>query len=186
MEKKAWRDLRLLGQPPLLGTVAGYASVTGTASPSTWDQIITIVSDTPDNQGQLTVAAPVAAPDLHVAIKITPSSDNVTSSALIGYQVRAVPSPRRNELIQVPVLMFDWETDKSGTKYGAVGNAWNRYSDLKDMEILGNPILFKDYTTGESVSAYIEQVAYVRNTPPSNGSGRSGSGGVVTVLLRTV
>ena len=186
MEKKAWRDLRLLGQPPLLGTVAAYASVTGTGSPSSWDQIITIVSDTPDSQGKLTVAAPVAAPDLHVAIKITPSSDNVTSSALIGYQVRAVPSPRRNELIQVPVLMFDWETDKSGTKYGAVGNAWNRYSDLKDMETVGNPILFKDHTTGESVSAYIEQVAYTRNTPPSNGLNRSGSGGVCTVLLRTV
>ena len=186
MEKKAWRDLRLLGQSPLLGEIAGYASVTNTGDPSTWDLIITATSDNPDSQGSLAGAAPVAAPDLHVAIKITPSGDNATSSALIGYQVRAVPSPRRNELIQVPVLMFDWETSKTGVKYGQVGGAWLRYQDLKNMEILGNPVLYKDYTTGESVSAYIEQVAYTRNTPPSNGLNRSGNGGVCTILMRTV
>jgi hypothetical protein len=54
------------------------------------------------------------------------------------------------------------------------------------MELIGNPIQFKDNTTGEIFSAYIEQVAYARNTPPSNGLNRSGSGGVCTVLLRTV
>ena len=82
--------------------------------------------------------------------------------------------------------MFDWETSKTGVKYGQVGGAWLRYQDLKNMEILGNPVLYKDYTTGESVSAYIEQVSYTRNTPPSNGLNRSGNGGVCTILMRTV
>ncbi len=105
---------------------------------------------------------------------------------MIGYQVRALPSPRRNELIQIPVMMFDWETDKTGVKFGQPGGAWLRYQSLKDMEITGATILYKDHTTGESVEVYVEETAYIRNTPPSNGLNRSGNGGVATVLLRTV
>jgi len=186
MENKAWRDLRIIGVNGLLGDIAGYASVTNTGDPSTWDLIITATPDTPDSQGSLAVAAPAAAPDLHVAFHLQSNVECTCSGKMIGYQVRAVPSPRRNELIQVPVLMFDWETSKTGVKYGQVGGAWLRYQDLKNMEILGNPVLYKDYTTGESVSAYIEQVAYTRNTPPSNGVNRSGNGGVCTILMRTV
>ena len=105
---------------------------------------------------------------------------------MIGYQVRAVPSPRRNELIQIPVLMFDWETDRQGVKYGSQGNAWRKFQLLKEMEANGATVVFRDYTTGENVEVYVEEVTYVRNTPPSNGLTRTGSGGVATVLLRTV
>jgi len=186
VENKAWRDLRVIGQAPLKGTVSAYASITGSGSPSTWSEIITATSDTPDIQGKLSAAAPLPAPDLHVALELKPNDDNTISSVMIGYQVRAVPSPRRNELVSVPLMLFDFETDRSGVKYGQVNGAYFRLQGLKNMELIGNPVQFKDNTTGEFFSAYIEQVAYVRTTPPSSGLSRSGSGGVCTVLLRTV
>jgi len=186
MEKKAWRDLRIIGQIGMDGTIEGYASVSGLNAPSTWDKIITVDTSNPDLQGKLNTAAPNPAPDLHLAFRLTSNLACTCPTPMIGYQVRALPSPRRNELIQIPVMMFDWETDKTGVKFGQPGGAWLRYQSLKDMEITGATILYKDHTTGESVEVYVEETAYIRNTPPSNGLNRSGNGGVATVLLRTV
>ena len=166
-----------------------WFSVTGSGvyrQTSDWEPIITATNSNPDIQGKLSPAAPLPAPDLHVALELKPNAGKTASSVMIGYQLRAVPSPRRNELVSVPLMLFDWETDRSGVKYGQVNGAYFRFQGLKNMELIGNPIQFKDNTTGEIFSAYIEQVAYARNTPPSNGLNRSGSGGVCTVLLRTV
>ena len=186
MENKAWRDLRIIGENNLSGTIAAYASISGAGNPSDWEPIITATNSNPDIQGKLSPAAPLPAPDLHVALELKPNAGKTASSVMIGYQLRAVPSPRRNELVSVPLMLFDWETDRSGVKYGQVNGAYFRFQGLKNMELIGNPIQFKDNTTGEIFSAYIEQIAYARNTPPSNGLNRSGSGGVCTVLLRTV
>lgn len=186
MERKAWRDLRIIGVNGLLGSITGYASVTGSGKPSTWEEIVEANSVNTDVEGKLNPAAPVPAPDLHLAFHLESNLSCGCSARMIGYQVRAVPSPRRNELIQIPVLMFDWETDRQGVKYGSQGNAWRKFQLLKQMEANGATVVFRDYTTGENVEVYVEEVTYVRNTPPSNGLTRTGSGGVATVLLRTV
>ena len=186
MERKAWRDLRIIGVNGLLGSITGYASVTGSGKPSTWEEIVEANSVNTDVEGKLNPAAPVPAPDLHLAFNLESNLSCGCSARMIGYQVRAVPSPRRNELIQIPVLMFDWETDRQGVKYGSQGNAWRKFQLLKQMEANGATVVFRDYTTGENVEVYVEEVTYVRNTPPSNGLTRTGSGGVATVLLRTV
>lgn len=186
MERKAWRDLRVIGVNGLLGSIAAHASVTGSGAPSTWDKVIEATSSNTDVEGKLNYAAPNPAPDMHLAFNLKSNLACGCSARMIGYQLRAVPSPRRNELIQIPVLMFDWETDRQGVKYGAQGNAWTKFQLLKQMEAAGATVVFRDYTTGESVEVYVEEVTYVRNTPPSNGMTRTGSGGVATVLLRTV
>jgi len=105
---------------------------------------------------------------------------------MIGYQVRAVPSPRRTELLEIPVLMFDWETDRQGGKYGSYGNAYRRFKALKRLENSGATVSFIDFTTGEKLEAYVEEVAYNRTASPSIGTKRHGSGGVVRILLRSV
>jgi hypothetical protein len=186
MERKAWRDLRIIGINGLQGSISGYASVTGAGAPSTWDRIVEANGANTDVEGKLNPAAPAPAPDLHLAFHLESNPACSCSSRMIGYQVRAVPSPRRNELIQIPVLMFDWETDRQGVKYGAEGNAWKKFQLLKQMEANGATVVYRDYTTTENVEVYVEEVAYIRNTPPSNGLSRTGSGGVATVLLRTV
>lgn len=183
MEKKAWRDLRMIAPNTLTGTITGKASVTGTSSPSSWDTILTLQGGTPDSFGKMNTAAPSPASDLYVAFKLT--SDVNGAARLTGYQIRAVPAPRKTELIRLPVMMFDFETDRQGASYGAFGKAFERFSALKELEASGATVTFTDFTTGESKEVYVEEVTLQRMTAPSGGA-RKAAGGICTVLLRTV
>lgn len=185
MEKKAWRDLRMIAPNNLTGSVTGKASIFGTGSPSTWDTVLTVQAGNTDGYGKLNVAAPGTSSDLWVAFNLLSDADCGCSARLTGYQVRAVPSPRKTELLQVPLLMFDWEVDKQGVRYGSFGNSFAKFSALKNMENNGATIEFTDYTTGEVKEVYVEEVKYFRVNQPSLGK-REGSGGICYVTLRTV
>ena|GEM_PF-3161896 len=186
MEKKAWHDLRLVGISGLQGTVTAHANVNGTTSPSNWSSIVSIQTGQEDSTGKLNIAVPFPTTDLYVAFHLQSNPECSCSAKMIGYQVRALPSPRRNELLQIPVLMFDWETDRQGGKYGSYGNAYRKFKQLKNMEEVGATVTFRDFTTGERLEVYVEEVAYDRTASPSIGTKRHGSGGVVRVLLRSL
>ena len=186
MEKKAWRDLRLLGINGLQGTITAHANIFGTTKPSTWDPVISVTGGAEDAVGKLNVPCPDPSTDLYLAFHLQSNLSCGCSSRMIGYQVRAVPSPRRSELIEVPVLMFNFETDRMGGKYGSFGNAYRRFKALKSLEESGSTVQFIDYTTGEQLEVYVEEVAYNRTSPPSKAKNTTGSGGVVRILLRTV
>lgn len=186
LEKKAWRDLRLLAQPAITGNITGFASITGIGSPSTWNEIITANLDNPDAVGSLTSTSPQAASDLYLAFRLRSNSLCQCSAAMIGYQVRAVPSPRRNELIEVPLMLFDFEIDKTGARYGAQGNAWARFQALKHMEQDGRMVIWQDFTTGEVAEGYVEGVYMHRSGQPSRGKQGTSGGGVCRVVIRLV
>ena len=186
MERKAWRDLRLLGTPGLQGTVTAYANIFGNTAPSTWDAVISVSTGNEDAVGKMNVPAPNPATDIYLAFRLQSNPSCGCSAKMIGYQVRAVPSPRRSELLEIPVLMFNFETDRMGGKYGSFGNAYRRFKALKALEESGATVQFIDYTTGEQLEVYVEEVAYNRTSPPSKAKNTTGSGGVVRILLRTV
>ena len=185
VENKSWRDLRLIGIAGLQGTITAYASVTGTSAPSTWDAVVSVDSNITDANGKLNAAAPLPTPDLWVAFHLQSNPECSCSARMIGYQVRAVPSPRRNELLQIPVRMFDYEKDRQGSSYGRFNGAYDRFVALKQMENVGNTVVFRDYTTGEQLEVYVEQVTWKKTLAPSRGD-RKNSGGIVTLLLRSV
>lgn len=184
VESKAWRDLRLLGEPSMSGGVEALASTVDTVAPSAFTPVISVTGANPDKVGRLVTAAPSPATSLWVAFKLTPSNDRTVSCHFNGYQLRAIPAPRRTELLSVGVLNFDYEVDRMGARYGAKGNAWSRFQSLKQLESSTGAVTWIDYTTGEQAEAYIERVSFRRTTPPSRSL--AGSGGVVTVLLRLV
>ena len=186
MEKKAWRDLRLLGINGLQGSVTAYANIFGTTSPSNWDAVVSVTGGNEDAVGKLNVPCPSPSTDLYLAFHLQSNLACSCSAKMIGYQLRAVPSPRRTELLEIPVLMFDMETDRQGGKYGSFGNAYRRFKALKALEETGATVSFTDFTTGEKLEVYVEEVAYNRTASPSIGTKRHGSGGVVRILLRTV
>lgn len=183
VENKAWRTLRLLQKEGTSGSLAAYASVSSAPAPTAWTPIVSMPSGYFDVSGALNTVAPIALPSLYVAIKLS-TSDTSKSPALTGWQVKAVPSPKRAELIQVPVMCYDTETDRSGARFGKPGNSYERFRSLKDLEASAATVQWNDYTTGESAEAFIEQVAFIRMTPPSRGF--SGAGGVMTITLRLV
>jgi len=185
MENKSWRDLRVIGINNLQGTVTAHASVTGSGDPSTWDTVITVNNEVNDASGKLNASAPNPTPDLYLAFHLQTNPECSCSSRMIGYQVRAVPSPRRNELIQLPLRMFDYEKDRQGASYGRVNGAFDRFSALKQMEGNGGTVSFTDHTTGEQLEVYVEQVTWKKTLAPSRGD-RKNAGGIVTLLLRSV
>ena len=185
VENKSWRDLRLIGINGLLGTITAYASVTGSGAPSTWDAVVSVDSNITDANGKLNAAAPLPTPDLWIAFHLQSNPSCSCSSRMIGYQVRAVPSPRRNELLQIPVRMFDFEKDRQGASYGKTNGAFDRFTALKQMENVGNTVIFRDYTTGEQLEVYVEQVTWKKTMAPSRGD-RKNIGGILTMLLRSV
>jgi hypothetical protein len=87
-------------------------------------------------------------------------------------------------MVQVPLLMFDRETDRQGARYGTEGGAWLRWSALKSLESSASTVTWEDHTTGERAEAYVERVTLNRTSPPSKGF--TGAGGIAQVLLRLV
>lgn len=186
LEKKAWRDLRILAAPTVTGSISAYASITGLGSPSTWNEIVTATLDNPDQVGSLSSVSPFAATDFFLAFELKSNLECTCSASMIGYQIRAVPSPRRNELIEVPVMMYDWEIDRTGARYGAKGNSYARFRALKDLEQSGRLVQWRDFTTGEAAEGYVEAVMLHRVTPPTSGFQGAGVGGVARVVIRIV
>jgi len=185
MENKSWRDLRVIGINNLQGTITAHASVTGSGNPSTWDTVITVNNEVNDSSGKLNAAAPNPAPDLYLAFHLQSNPACSCSAKQIGYQLRAVPSPRRNELIQIPLRMFDFEKDRQGSSYGKTNGAYDRFAALKQMESNGGTVAFTDHTTGEQLEVYIESITWKKTLAPSRGD-RKNSGGILTLLLRSV
>lgn len=184
LEQKGWRDLRIMLQPESAGSVEAYASADGEGVPSGWTTIITADGDRPDATGKLTSVSQEPTTNYFLAFRLLSNDVHDSSPIMLGYQLRAVPAPERTRLLSVPLLCFDYETDRKGQRYGTDGNAWAKLGLLEDLEESVAVVQWRDYTTGEAATAYVERVEFRRVNPPTNRV--SGNGGIATVLLRLV
>lgn len=162
-------------------SAAAYASESGNGLYSSWGEVIRATQTGPDKLGSLNQVTSVPAANMYLAFRLDTYNVNYTP-ALIGYQVRAIPAPSRSRLLRVPVLVYDFEVDRTGLRYGSKGGAWLRLAKLESLENTVATISYFDYTTGERSEAYIERVAYTRTTPPTRS--QSGNGGIANVTLR--
>jgi hypothetical protein len=105
---------------------------------------------------------------------------------LLGYQLKALPVPQRQRLIRVPLMMYDHERGPTGRALGAEKSAWTRLQALEALEESNALVTFEDTDTGETGTAYIEQVEVVRRNGSKGVSRSNGFGGVVTVTLRKI
>jgi hypothetical protein len=101
-----------------------------------------------------------------------------------GYAIKAIPSPTRSRLIQLPLMCYDFESDRRNTRYGTLGGSKFRLSALETIESDGATVLVQDFTSGENFDAVIEEIAFTRMTPPSGNY--ENFGGVITITMRTV
>lgn len=184
IESKAWRTLRLLQKEGTTGYLTGRASVSDVPLPSEWSQVISTENADYDVSGSLNTASHDPVPSIHLAIRLSRGVTTTSAPILTGWQIKAVPAPTRSELLSVPVLLFDYETDRKGARYGNTGGAYERFVTMKSLENSQSTVTWMDNTTGERAEAFVEQVAWFRTTPPSKGY--SGAGGIMTVLLRLV
>jgi hypothetical protein len=110
------------------------------------------------------------------------AADATNGPTLLGYQLRALPEPKRQRLIQVPLEVKDMVRRRPARMHGHLKAAWETLNALEQLEESGASVLFRDFRTGESAAVYIESVAFTNLTPPSSGS--TGFGGIATLTLR--
>ena len=139
-----------------------------------------------DNVPEVNVSYPVG-PQEYLGFKFILSRSSTNSSLgplFTGYQVKALPAIPRQRLIQYPLFCFDHESDKFGNEVGYEGSAYERMSELENVENAGDTIKVEDFRTGESFIGLIEEMDFNNKTPEDKRF--SGYGGYLTVTIRTV
>lgn len=128
-------------------------------------------------------------PTERIALRFALARDAVDTSVspvLLGYQLKALPSPKRQRLIRVPLMMFDIERGPTGRAVGKEKDAWTRYQALEALEESDALVTFEDKDTGETGTAYIESVELVQRNGSKGVSRANGFGGIVSLTLRKV
>jgi hypothetical protein len=116
---------------------------------------------------------------------ISRSTTDVTKGPLFtGYQLKSLPAVPRQRLIQYPVFCYDHESDKFNNEVGYEGSAYDRMSQLEQVENVGDTIRVQDFRTGESYLGIIEEMDFINRTPEDKRF--SGFGGTLLVTIRTV
>jgi hypothetical protein len=121
------------------------------------------------------LAQPTPLEIMGLQFDLAPSlTDNTNGPTLLGYQLKALPAPKRNRMIRVPLLMTPTT--------GHAGFGWSRLAALEALEVQGGTVVFKDYRTGETAEAFIESIEFKGSVSPSAKS--EGWGGVAYLTLR--
>jgi hypothetical protein len=149
------------------------------------NSIITIANSTPALNTDL--ATNVAQPQEELAFRFVfnrDASDTTKGPAFDGYQVKSLPAVNRARQLTIPLVNYDFETDRYGVQNGYEGRAFVRLQELESLEAAGDTVVIQDFTTGEQVTGLIEQLSFERTTPSDRRY--SGFGGIMYVSVRTV
>jgi hypothetical protein len=141
-------------------------------------------------QGVEPVEVGTLSPDTsqeYVAYKFVLNRDTTTTSrgpVFKGYQAKATIATPRQRIMKFPVYCFDIETDRYNVVSGYEGKALTRLQALESVEEGGDVVTWQDLTTGESRQVVIEQISFMRMTPPDKRF--DGFGGIIDITIRTV
>ena len=181
IEKKYFKLVKPRFNTPMFGTcVISTKEVDGDTN-----SIITIANGTPALNTDL--ATNIATPQEELAFRFTfgrDATDATKGPVFDGYQVKSLPAIVRARQLTIPLINYDFETDRYGIQNGYEGRAWVRLQALENLEAAGDTVIIQDFTTGEQITGLIEQLSFERNTPPDRRY--SGFGGIVYVSVRTV
>ena len=180
LEKKSWKRVRVE-----TGTLNGNIEIYADANEGR-TQITTLTTGNAYNTDfDLSAAYPSTQVNGQLAFTLYRNTSDATKGAIMkGYAIKAIPSPTRSRLIQLPLMCYDFESDRRNTRYGTLGGAKFRLSALETVESNGATVLVQDFTSGENFDAVIEEIAFTRMTPPSGNN--DNFGGIITITMRTV
>ncbi len=180
LEKKAWKRVRV-ETSTLQGNVEVYAD-----SNEGRTQIATLTQGNSYNAdfGLESAYASTQVNGQITFVLYKSTTNNTTGGVLKGYAIKAIPSPSRSRLIQLPLMCYDFEADRRNMKFGVKGGARFRLSALEQIESLGATVLVQDFNSQENFDASIEEISFSRFTPSA--SNEDNFGGIITITMRTV
>jgi hypothetical protein len=170
-------------KPRMLTPVNGSIAISTIDKSGAVNSIITVDGSFDIDQD---FATNINAPTEQLAFRFTlnrSAANNALGPTLVGYQAKSLPANKRTRSIEIPVMNFDFESDRYNIQTGYEGRAWDRLQRIEQIESLGNTITVQDFTSGEQVEALIEKISFVRMTPPDRRF--KGYGGIIYVQVRT-
>jgi hypothetical protein len=171
-------------KPRLLTPVYGSVGISTIDKSGAVNGIITIDGSSNIDQD---FATNLKGPADQLAFRFTlnrSGSDNTLGPTLTGYQVKALPANKRTRSIEIPLLNYDFESDRYNIATGYEGRAWERLQRIEQIESAGDTVTIQDFTSGEQVVALIEKISFERMSAPDRRF--KGYGGIVYVQVRTV
>ena len=115
---------------------------------------------------QINLRTSVATPMGSAAYRMTLTAGTGTP-VLTSVVFKALPAPKRQRLIQYPIVVSDAAKDQSGNPYGYEGYAFQIISALEALEEQQVVVTVVDARTSEKFQATIEQISFAGITPPS-------------------
>jgi hypothetical protein len=183
MENKAWKRIRIRTTDDLAnGDIEVYK-----VGPTT-DTFITTLLEGTSTAADIDLASPYpdAAPDASFKLSLArKTTDATTGPVVVGIAVKALPTPTRARILQIPLFCYDKETDKTGNMIGYEGYAKERLLALETIEAMGETVVLQDFNAGgDPFEVIIDQVTFTRSSPANRNY--TGFGGIITVIARTV
>ena len=183
MENKAWKRIRIRTTDD---TANGDIEVYKIGP--TVDTFVTNLLEGTSTAADIDLANayPDTTPDASFKLNLNRNStDATTGPVVVGIAVKALPTPTRARILQIPLFCYDKETDKTGNIIGYEGYAKDRLLALENVEAKGETIILQDFNAGgDPFEIIIDQVTFTRSTPANRNY--TGFGGIITLIARTV
>jgi hypothetical protein len=183
MENKAWKRIRVRTSNDLAGGDIEIYKIGPTS-----DTVITTLYEGNSTTADIDLgdAYIQAGPDASFKLSLTRNSTNATTGpVVVGIAVKALPTPTRARVLQIPLFCYDRETDKTGNMIGYEGYSRERLNALETIEANGQTVILQDFNQGgEPTEVIIDQVTFTRSTPANRNY--TGFGGIITLIARTV
>jgi hypothetical protein len=181
LENKHFKRINVRLGSPVQGSV-GISTIQKSGAVTS---VITVTSDAIADQD---IGTQISSQGLdQLALRFTlnrAASDSTKGPSLNAYQLKSLIAMPRYRSIEIPVMNYDFESDRYNIATGYEGRAWDRLQALETLESTGDTITFQDFTSGEQVSCVIEQISFERMSSPDRRY--KGYGGVVYVQVRTL
>jgi hypothetical protein len=183
MENKAWKRIRIRTTDNLAGGDIEVFKIGPTS-----DTVITTLYEGNSTEADIDLGDAYidATPDASIKLILTRNTtDATTGPVVVGIAVKALPTPTRARLLQIPLFCYDKETDKTGNMIGYEGYSRERLNALESIEAQGQTIILQDFNQGgEPTEVIIEQITFTRSTPANRNY--TGFGGIIQLIARTV
>ena len=183
MENKAWKRIRIRTTDDTANGDIEVYKVGPTA-----DTLVTNLLEGNSTAADIDLANayPDTAPDASFKLILNrKTTDATTGPVVVGIAVKALPTPTRARILQIPLFCYDKETDKTGNIIGYEGYAKDRLLALENVEAKGETIILQDFNAGgDPFEIIIDQVTFTRSTPANRNY--TGFGGIITLIARTV
>jgi hypothetical protein len=183
MENKAWKRIRVRTTNDIAGGDIEIFKI----GPTT-DTVVTTLYEGNATTADIDLGDvyTTAGPDASFKLTLTRNSTSATTGpVVVGIAVKALPTPTRARVLQIPLFCYDKETDKTGNIIGYEGYSRERLNALETIEANGQTIILQDFNQGgEPTEVIIDQVTFTRSTPANRNY--TGFGGIITLIARTV